>query len=142
MVERRISRLQPGNHLFLKDFNSQVRDGSYCLQPGERLSWKREIPETDHCGETDHWRDGSLWRDGSSRLQPGEHLSLKDFNSQVRDRSYCLQPVGARNPQDGSLWRDGSWWRDGSSRLQPGEHLSLKDFNSPGPRRILLPPAR
>ena len=26
---------------------SQVRDGSSSLQPGERLSWEQEIPETD-----------------------------------------------------------------------------------------------
>ena len=26
---------------------SSPRDGSYCLQPGERLSWEQEIPETD-----------------------------------------------------------------------------------------------
>ena len=39
-------RLQPDERLSLKDFNSQVRDGSFRLQPGERLFWEREIHET------------------------------------------------------------------------------------------------
>ena len=49
-----------------------LRDGSYCLQPGERLSWEQEIPKTD--------------LPASSPVS----LSLKDFISQVR--AYCLQP--------------------------------------------------
>ena len=45
---------------------------SYCLQPGERLSWGQEITETDHCGpqrSSRHGRGargGELGADGSA----------------------------------------------------------------------------
>ena len=55
---------------------SSLRDGSYRLQPGERLSWEQEIPETDLIASSPAPLLGARNpRDGSYRLQPGERLS-------------------------------------------------------------------
>ena len=116
-----------------------VQDGSYCLQPSERLSWEQEI---------------MLVRDGSYCLQPGERLSWEQEIILVRDGSFSTaNPVrlGARNyPGPRRIFSTANPVSafPGSKKLSWSEtDLSassplLGARNYPGPRRILLPPAQ
>ena len=76
------------------------------LQPGERLSWEQEIPETD-LPASNPASASPRSKKSPRRIFPPPTRRAPLRNP--RDGSFHLQPVGARNPQDGS------------SSLQPGE---------------------
>ena len=171
------------------------RDGSYCLQPGERLSWGQEIAETDliasspvsgerlswgqeitetdHCGETDHRRDGSYCLQSGERQRriiaktdliasspvsasPGGKKSPKRII--VERRIIAETDLIASNPVRATLRgncgetdhrRDGSYCHCRETDLSTANPVSASPGNKkyPGPRRIIVekifpPPTR